>query len=392
MVILLVVAAGDQLVRAHGWGHGSWQLGECLINYQGGFVRRGLLGEAYWQLSRGSGIPANLLAIWGGVIAYAGLVWWMWARSRGTIPRLFLLSAICLGFPAYQDCIVRKDCLGLLCLVGCLEIRRSWGDASLRTWVGINLLGVLSMLIHESFLFYALGLVVLVESPRGWNGIAGAAKRICCLIPSWAAFGIAAMFHGSAEVSERVNASLVPLWRQLDPSAVGVETPAGAIAGLGWTPEQALGPSWNLLTSGIYQPGIWVVLYGISFLLTLGLVGGFPATATDRSQARVRLIGLLVVQWLSVSPLFILGFDYGRWLYFWLSGSLIAYALGFQLPRWLRGWLESPLHRWRIPDRLDALPWTNWYLLLWGVPVCWNLREGINAIPVMKLWAVFFGT
>ena len=43
--------------------HNSWKIGDWLINYQGGFVRRGLLGELIYQVSFFTHIDPGLYVI-----------------------------------------------------------------------------------------------------------------------------------------------------------------------------------------------------------------------------------------------------------------------------------------------------------------------------------------
>ena len=62
-VVLLFGAIINHIRKSLVWGHDSWQITEWLINYAGGFVRRGLPGEALYYLSAKLGIQANHIAI-----------------------------------------------------------------------------------------------------------------------------------------------------------------------------------------------------------------------------------------------------------------------------------------------------------------------------------------
>jgi hypothetical protein len=48
--ILLVLAIAKHFIHSFGEGHDSWSISEWLVNYGGGFVRRGLPGELIYQL------------------------------------------------------------------------------------------------------------------------------------------------------------------------------------------------------------------------------------------------------------------------------------------------------------------------------------------------------
>jgi len=52
-------------------GHNVWKMGDWLINYQGGFIRRGLLGETIFQLSRLTHVNPGYYAFLLQILCYA---------------------------------------------------------------------------------------------------------------------------------------------------------------------------------------------------------------------------------------------------------------------------------------------------------------------------------
>ena len=58
-----IVAIINQYIASFHWGHDSWQMTEWLINYAGGFVRRGLPGEVILQIAEQTKIQGNYLVI-----------------------------------------------------------------------------------------------------------------------------------------------------------------------------------------------------------------------------------------------------------------------------------------------------------------------------------------
>ena len=78
---------------------------------------------------------------------------------------------------------------------------------------------------------------------------------------------------------------------------------------------------------------------------------------------------------------FLLGVDYGRWLFFWVASSMILHVAGRRAPAFAEagvGWLFTQP---RIAELLRRFPAREWYLLVFGVPVCWNLRNFLAASP-----------
>ena len=98
MLGLFVCACAIQIHAALRWGHESWQLSEWLINYAGGFVRRGLLGSLVWWISHWTGLPANLLAIGIAVVGFVWLLRWMWAHASRDFLRYWCCRVLSWGF------------------------------------------------------------------------------------------------------------------------------------------------------------------------------------------------------------------------------------------------------------------------------------------------------
>jgi hypothetical protein len=295
------------------------------------------------------------------------------------------MSCIVMGIPAYQNSIVRKDCLGLLFLLGCLAVNRSRLSWPLVIAV-LNLLSCLAILCHETYIFYAFFSFVLF---RGLDGKPLTAieffRRTLALMPAGACFVLTAIYHGSTEHALAVNDSWMHLWRITDPGNPAIAAPAAAIEALGWTTEQGLSLSLYLLTSGWYQPTAWAMVFTISFALILL----FTDRNADRKgkpamEIRIRVTAILLAQLLFISPLFVLGVDYGRWLFLWAASSMMFHTFGHRAPAWLESGVASFFEIARIPALITRIPAKDWYLLFFGVPVCWNLQNFLVAAPISR--------
>ena len=74
--------------------HNSWKMGDWLINYQGGMVRRGLLGEMLYQLSYLTHINPGLYATMLQVFFYGVFLFFSYAllrQQRSLLPYAFLI-------------------------------------------------------------------------------------------------------------------------------------------------------------------------------------------------------------------------------------------------------------------------------------------------------------
>jgi hypothetical protein len=385
LIGLLLWAFVSQLVTALSWGHASYELSEWLINYAGGFVRRGLPGTLIGMVADTTGIQANHLAIVTGIICYLLLTVWLLRRATGTFPAMLILSCVVMGIPAYQDSIVRKDCLGLLFLLGCLAVDRSRLSRPI-TIAALNLLAGVAILCHETFIFYALAAFVLF---RGRDGNPLAAmdifRRSLGLLPAGACLILTAIYHGSPAQAVAVNDSWLPLWRITDPANPAIALPDAAIEALGWTTEQGLSLSLYLLTSGWYQPTAWAMVFTISFALVVLFTNrNADRKGTPAMETRIRVTAILLAQLLFISPLFVLGVDYGRWLFLWVVSSMMFHTYGRRTPLWLESGVARFFEIVRIPALIARVPARDWYLLFFGVPVCWNLHNFLVASPVSR--------
>jgi hypothetical protein len=382
MICLLLWAIGVQLHSSLSWGHESWQLTEWMIDYSGGFVRRGLTGALVRVIAETTGIRANLVAIIWSSACYLALAVWFLRRSTRAFPVILILSCVVMGIPAYQDCILRKDCLGLLLLLGCLKADQSRLPRPLAIII-INLLAGAAIFCHEAFMFYSLPALVLFTR-RDEELLSGIRilRRGLPLFPAVACFALSSIYHGTPAIAESVNDSWLPLWRAIDPANPHLEAPSAAIEALGWTSQQGLSIAVHMLTSGFYQPLAWVFVFAVSFVL---MVLFTDRDAAPAMETKTRVTAILVAQLVFISPLFLLGFDYGRWLFFWVASSMMLHTLDRRAPRWLESFVARFFEKTKARQLIAWLPTRDWYLLFFGVPVCWNIHNFLLASPISRL-------
>lgn len=388
--MLLAWQSANQLVASAKWGHESWQMSEWLINYAGGFVRRGLAGELIFQTSAATGWPANLLVVATSFACYLILLVWLLRKATYIFPPILILSCVVMGIPGYQESIVRKDCLGLLIMLALFRTVDSKIPAIAR-FITINLLAAVAIFIHEAFFFYALPAWVLFRKDNDSRPfLKAAATRAAWVLPAAVCFGLSAVFHGNPATSRAVNESLIPLWRMIDPHVTSPDIPMVAIEALGWTSSQGLSLALGMLTSGIYQPAAWACVYAISFGLVVLFTGKGTIGTETAFAAKCRFAAIALTQLACISPLFILGFDYGRWLFFWITSSMMLHTLGYAPPCRIEHPLKRVSSNLHLPTFFTRTPAKDWYLLLFGVPVCWNAMGFLTASPLGRhLWEIW---
>ena len=136
----------------------SWTIGEWLINYQGGFIRRGLLGEGIYNLCNVIKI-SPIFVIWLiSISSYYLLLKLTIFESRNKVSSSFLLSPGIFLAPIIGDFLIRKDLLLLLIFLISLKLMK----IKRPNLIFLNVLNITGILIHESFAIYALPIQFII--------------------------------------------------------------------------------------------------------------------------------------------------------------------------------------------------------------------------------------
>lgn len=300
----------------------TWAFTDLLINYQAGFVRRGLLGELLFHGARAGVTPEQ--AAWGvgwGLFAINLAVLLLALRrhaTAGALPALalLLLSPALLLFAAGDAAaFARKETILLLPLLAHLEwLRRCRAaDREAAYFGGLLLivfpLFVLAALVHE---------ITLLSLPlHGWLSwrtwrrtravrplvaLAAYGGLAVLLTPAW-------LVHGDLETARAICRS----WARVGLAAECTQPPGGigAIA-------RDFDYAWWLFRRLLAQPDQllrWAALLAVSFAgLYLAAVWRGVAAARRRLALWVALGAFLLL-----APV---GWDWGRWLS--LSGFLFV--------------------------------------------------------------------
>lgn len=137
--------------------YGSFEISDWLINYQGGFVRRGVCGEMIHQLYHVH--PFDVIMFIKGISAACSillltLLLYIFKKEGWS---LAILPLPCCLFYNFQMVWVRKDCILLLLVFFVFyTFRRGALSKSIRWFLLSSLFASLAILIHEAFFFYSI--------------------------------------------------------------------------------------------------------------------------------------------------------------------------------------------------------------------------------------------
>lgn len=321
-----------QVFKTQSLGQSPWNLGEWLINYSGGFVRRGLPGEVASLLSGVFNISPAIVVWFFSIASYLALLFVSWGICKNLIPPVLFLSPVLFLAPVLTSGLVKKDAFLLLCFALTLNQVTEISDFSNplnKRVLALNLICVVALLTHESFFFFALPTLVLLAGETSTRRrcisckslLAGAAR----LSPALTTAGLTLIFKGTQAQSQKIWQS----WSSFSDTWLGRDffppspPSEGAIQAIGWTTAEGLSLSASILDDfhGIFwDPLIWII--------TTSCVGLFLSCVVFRTLEKSKVHQALIFQFLCITPLFALGWDFGRWIVLWsISSSLLICTL-----------------------------------------------------------------
>ncbi len=291
-------------VAAYTWDLNSWGYSEFLINYQGGFVRRGLLGEGLYQLFIFSSFPLKDFLLCFCFLVFFGVVFFFYRQfKKHNICWWLLISPLFLN---YTVDIVRKDYLLYAILICIAYLLRPAAHDIIRKIIACVLV-VISLLLHEAFFFWGVVLyTILILTDQRHKAL-----NVCLVLIPIVAVGITALFKGSVITQENIVAS----WNTILPGQPLEYTTDNSIGAIGWSTVSTffLHLRYNLSTGcgGIVL--LPLMLTAAYYLFTNYMVFFHKGTAEDRNAKRLEISLLYPIFCISLIPMLtILSCDTGR--------------------------------------------------------------------------------
>lgn len=362
------------------WSHrafnalNDFEITEFLINYQGGYVRRGLIGEWLYQICsftetdpRYIIFPACIAAF----TTYAAIIIILFRKAGLSLWILPTYYALCGGI-----CIRKDYMVMLLVLFIVYLLKRNATKASYMTLWIVTCVSVFMLNVHEASFFIILPLTfVYILFTK--NEIKTWERLIHVTIPA-CAFVIISLFKGDQETATTICAS----WSNIEPfGQVDLGSAPNSITALTWTLQDAAnlhlhinfssGPVWKYAAT-ILRP---IVLLSILYLVIhVTLVA--KREYADFPKQVSRLVNLALFQFVSLSPMFtILSCDFRRCCFYWTMSTLSSFILLKDIELSLPG--KHLLNRITTPiSRIFALKAPLWIvyalLLCISVPYAYN--------------------
>ncbi len=330
--VILAVTVVDKVfqntVSAKQLAWTAWSYSDWLINYSAGFVRRGLGGEimqAIWSPER---FLANLnLYLFIQFLAFTLLFTGLFVRVSGLNRALLLALAMPGGvynMAWTNEFFHRKEMLFNLFLVAvaCIVCIPTSLVARKTAWSAAVFVSVLAFLVlplvHESFVFLTAtpAICLLIVSSPG-NSIVNRSRLAWALFAvAILQFAVATFFKGNAEIAQAIWKALPPRLIANLPPSIPVQAPFGAVSGIGWTIGHALSLPWRIVVAG--KLWYWFVPVGIAMAGLAVMWNDIQWRRPARSAGP--MVAVVAAIFLAATPLYVLGWDWGRWI----SSSTIA--------------------------------------------------------------------
>jgi hypothetical protein len=145
-------------------------------------------------------------------------------------------------------------------------------------------------------------------------------------------------FHGTWETAKAINQPLINLWFFIDPRNLCncYQYSGASIDAIAWTSKEALQLGKNVLkhfSLGIWVPLAWIITILSVFLLIINFLKDSHNINNTNKAIFIKedLISILILQFIIIFPLFIIGWDYGRWIYIWVLTSITLFSFGFKV-------------------------------------------------------------
>ena len=305
LVLILLATAGLGLHATRTLT--QWILGDWLINYQGGFVRRGLVGQIIFLLSSWLHLSPLLIAVAVALVAYLLLYWSIWKLMANSSWRLWVLAAFIspalLGFAVAARGGFHKDVLFLasLAVLLVLLMRKDVKGWILAAYIALTC--AFCILSHEAlFVYLPYVLAALVIGMREIKR--AAAIALIPLIFVMASFYAVTTHRGTAQTVAAIC------------SALGKESQrvcGGAVSQLSYTSTSARQETIDITTLYHY----YRVYPPLGLLALIPIAMGFAdlwKTPTLRRDLKLLAVAAAVSFAMSLT-LFYYAQDWGRWIY-----------------------------------------------------------------------------
>lgn len=312
----------------------SWQISEWLINFQGGYVRRGLIGEILYFFAQHFNFNIVVTIKIFSFLCLIGLLGFFIKHFLQKGYALYILPT-CLFFGTHITngmYWTKRDYLILLLFIFSLFALKKFKNLLVYFTV-VNIIMVLAIHVHEAVALFTLPILILILRVRfiKFNYIRSIIYSILLISPTIISFFIVVKYHGDMIVAQKIWDS----WTNVIGS-----TPAkldhwshGVISSLGWSSEMAFefhrNKNFWSKSGGILSLPFWILITPVIYFIASNYLYVFSHQKSSFTiKSRTLFSSILMVQFICIIPFFLfLSCDLGRIIFYWMTSSFIIFLM-----------------------------------------------------------------
>lgn len=278
--------------------YSAWAFSEWLINYEGGFVRRGLFGQLLLVFKDQVKASNIIVLIIDCIFLFLGSFYLF--KLKGPNKVAFMATFFLGTFGIINHLInnqyyYRKEYLGFVIVLFIVLLKDKISNNFISVVTLLSFVFILiAILDHESFVFAHFGLLIFLF----WNAKASAFQKVSAICLILIPFIVVSLFHGQKDTSDLI-------WHSIsEGNKTVINSSQNAIQAISWDFHKSVELSIYIFTH-IGQLTYWFTAL-IIFLTQLFII--FFYLRLDVKH----LIFFLLLN-VGLIPLFLLGWDWGRW-------------------------------------------------------------------------------
>jgi len=304
---LVIVLGILSVVTIRGLPLGDWASSELLINYEGGFVRRGLLG-ALLALSSEPLALAHQVQIVAVGLFFAGFALLL-ATSRQPLGALASLVLVLFTPGGLFDMassgfefLERKEIFFYVAMVVLVLFARRFGIFRPGSIVLFSAISVAMVLVHELFfLFFVAPIFAILLFASGVPVKTRSLSAGAYLLANSAGLLAVVLNPGNSRIVDAIRSS----YQGTDAEE---RAGGGGIDALSWDPRMSVRLSRRMLDDG--SVWYWVAFVVIAVILIFALV---VVNADSRRYVAATAV-TFSLSFLALLSSFVIGWDWGRWI------------------------------------------------------------------------------
>jgi len=299
------------------------QYADWLINYQGGFVRRGLIGEIFFQIHSLLDIRLDVI-----VFIFVSLLYVFFYKNLLQLIKnlklnflnlLVIFSPLSFLYPVMEEkASGRKDILYLF-LLSIIAVNLKKINFNYQKYV-IILFSAITIFSHTGFLFLLPAFLIIFFICNSKKSLKIIIREISIIILSLLLFVIV-IYNNSAIYPESIKL----ICNSISDFVRKDCATEGYISTLSWSLQ------YNLhLKESLWMTKNYNLFYFFAFLISFFPLFFLFYNSKFLNFSKINCLYLFILYLFSTLPLYYLGVDYGRYLHLTYLSSLIIYIVSLK--------------------------------------------------------------